>query len=98
MQRVIDQDELDTCLRVLKQAEQLPVQHPDAVTIRRAVGGLFKAYKQARRVERRERVSAADRAVIGATATGSANRVDDETAGIPLVSSVPGALAGWLIR
>src|SRR5579859_340273 len=98
MQRVIDQDELDTCLRVLKQAEHLPVQHPDAVTIRRAVGGLIKAYKQTRRVERRERVSAADRAVIGATATGSANRVDDETAGIALVSSAPGALAGRLIR
>jgi len=95
---VIDQKDLETCLRVLEQAEQLPVHDPDAVTIRRAVGGLFKAYKQARRTERHERVRAADRAVIGATATGSANRVDDETAGIPLVSSAPGALAGLLIR
>jgi NAD(P)-dependent dehydrogenase (short-subunit alcohol dehydrogenase family) len=94
----LDPAELATCLRVLAQAEALPPQHPDAVRVRRAVGGLFKAYKQARRTERREEISAADRAVVAATATGSPNRVDDETEGIPLVSKVPGARAGQLIR
>ena len=94
----IDPEQLETCLRVLAQAEALPAQHPDAVRVRRAVGGLFKAYKQTRRTERREAVSAADRAVVASTATGSPDRVDDETAGIPLVSKVPGALAGRLIR
>ena len=66
--------------------------------MRRAVGGLFKAYKQARRTERRDAISEADRAVVASTATGSPNRVDDETEGIPLVSKVPGASAGRLIR
>ncbi len=43
-------------------------------------------------------VSAADRAVIAATATGAPGRIDDETAGLPLVSSVAGATAGTLLR
>jgi NAD(P)-dependent dehydrogenase (short-subunit alcohol dehydrogenase family) len=94
----LDPDELAICLRVLAQAEELPAQHPDAVVVRRAVGGLFKAYKQSRRTERREAVNEADRAVVAATATGSPNRVDDETEGIPLVSKVPGASAGRLLR
>ena len=33
----------------------------------------------------------------GSTATGSPMRIDDETAGIPLVSTAPGAFAGELI-
>jgi NAD(P)-dependent dehydrogenase (short-subunit alcohol dehydrogenase family) len=94
----LDPNELATCLRVLAQAEQLPVQHPDAVTIRRAVGGLFKTFKQARRTERREAIAEADRAVVAATATGSPDRVDDETEGIALVSKVPGASAGRFVR
>jgi NAD(P)-dependent dehydrogenase (short-subunit alcohol dehydrogenase family) len=90
--------DLETCLRVLRAAEALPPEHPDAVTVRRAVGRIFKAVKKARRDERRDAISAADRAVVEATATGSPQRIDDETAGIPLVSSAPGALAGVLIR
>ena len=54
--------------------------------------------KQARRAERRDAISAADRAVVAATATGSPQRIDDETAGIPLVSTVAGALAGRFVR
>ncbi len=94
----IDPDELALCLRVLAQAEQLPPEHPDAVAVRRATGRIFKAVKKARRDERREAINAADRAVVAATATGSAQRIDDETEGLPLVSSVAGALAGVLIR
>jgi NAD(P)-dependent dehydrogenase (short-subunit alcohol dehydrogenase family) len=95
---VIDPDELATCLRVLEQSEQLPPEHPDAVAIRRATGRIFKAVKAARREQRREAVSAADRAVVAATATGSPQRIDDETEGLPLVSTAPGALAGVLQR
>ena len=40
----------------------------------------------------------ADRAVLAATATAAPGRVDDETNGIPLVSTVPGASAGTLMR
>ncbi|MDT4892816.1 MAG: hypothetical protein QOE97_1851 [Pseudonocardiales bacterium] len=94
----LDPDELVTCLRVLAQAEQLPVEHPDAVAVRRAVGGLFKTFKQLRRTEKRDAVAAADRAVVAATATGSPDRVDDETEGIPLVSKQREARAGRFVK
>ena len=94
----IDPDDLATCLRVLALAETLPPDDPDAVTIRRRVGRLFKSFKQTRRTERRESIATADRAVVAATATGSPRRVDDETAGLPLASSAPGASAGTLLR
>jgi len=94
----LDPAELALCLRILAQAENLPPEHPDAVAIRRATGRIFKMVKLARRTERRDAVAAADRAVIAATATGSSQRIDDETAGIPLVSTVTGALAGRFLR
>ncbi|PRC62020.1 short-chain dehydrogenase, partial [Mycobacterium sp. ITM-2017-0098] len=65
---------------------------------RRATAGIFKSVKKARRNARRDEVSAADRAVIAATATGAPGRIDDETAGLPLVSSAAGATAGTLRR
>src|SRR6478735_2773935 len=94
----IDPDELALCLRVLAQAESLPPEHPDAVAVRRATAKIFKSVKNARRAERRDAVSAADKAVLEATATGSPQRIDDETEGIPLVSNASGALAGVFIR
>ncbi|PZS26543.1 MAG: short-chain dehydrogenase [Pseudonocardiales bacterium] len=94
----LDPTDLELCLRVLARVETLPPEHPDAVAIRRATGRIFKMLKRARRVERRDAISAADRAVVAATATGSVQRVDDETAGIALVSTVSGALAGRLVR
>ncbi|MDT4917796.1 MAG: hypothetical protein QOH89_2496 [Pseudonocardiales bacterium] len=94
----LDPDELAACLRVLALAEQLPPEHPDAVAVRRATGRIYKAVKKARRDERRDAISAADSAVVAATATGSPRRIDDETEGIPLVSNVRGALAGSYIR
>jgi len=54
--------------------------------------------KKARRTAKRDAVSAADRAVIAATATGAPGRIDDETAGLPLVSTAVGATAGTLLR
>jgi NAD(P)-dependent dehydrogenase (short-subunit alcohol dehydrogenase family) len=94
----IDPDELKICLQVLAQTEQLPSEHPDAVAVRRATGRLFKSVKEQRRAERRAAVSANDRAVLSRTATAAPGRVDDETAGIALVSTVSGASAGTLIR
>lgn len=95
---MIDPDELATCLKVLAQSEQLPPEHPDAVAIRRATGRIFKTVKKARREQRRDAISAADRSVVAATATGSPQRIDDETEGLPLVSTATGALAGVLLR
>ncbi|MFC4128169.1 SDR family NAD(P)-dependent oxidoreductase [Nocardia rhizosphaerae] len=97
-ENTIDPAELATCLRVLEQAGQLEKDHPDSIAVQRAVGHMFKKLKQRRRVEAREQVAAADRAVIAATATGSPQRIDDETAGIPISSASTGASAGTLLR
>ncbi|MFR9749447.1 SDR family NAD(P)-dependent oxidoreductase [Nocardia sp. 004] len=95
---MIDPEDLATCLRVLAQAGTLDKDHPDSVTVQRAVGSMFKQLKQRRRSAAREAVAAADRAVVSATATGSPNRIDDETAGIPISSASTGASAGTLLR
>jgi NAD(P)-dependent dehydrogenase (short-subunit alcohol dehydrogenase family) len=94
----IDPAELDVCLRVLAQLEELPTEHPDAVRVRRATAKIFKSVKTRRRADKRAAVVDADRAVTEATATGSPQRIDDETEGIPLVSNVRGASAGRLIQ
>jgi NAD(P)-dependent dehydrogenase (short-subunit alcohol dehydrogenase family) len=94
----IDPDDLKTCLAVLAAVDELPVGHPDAIAVRRATARIFKSVKERRRAERRAAVAAADHAVLAATATAAPGRVDDETGGIPLASTVPGATAGTLIR
>ncbi len=94
----IDPDELRICLRVLEQAGELDVADPDSVTVQRAVGRMFKHLKRRRRIAARDAVSAADKEVVAATATGSPDRIDDETAGIPLTSTAGGASAGTLLR
>jgi NAD(P)-dependent dehydrogenase (short-subunit alcohol dehydrogenase family) len=92
----LDPERLALCLAVLAEVEALPVEHPDAVAVRRATAALFKTAKLERRRDRRNAVLAADREVTEATATGAPGRIDDETAGIPLRSSLPGATAGVL--
>lgn len=92
----VDPERLAICLAVLAEAEELPPEHPDSVALRRATAGLFKTVKVQRRRERRAAVIAHDRAVTEATATGAPGRIDDETAGIPLTSTVQGATAGVL--
>ncbi|WP_062996252.1 SDR family NAD(P)-dependent oxidoreductase [Nocardia mikamii] len=94
----IDAEELAICLRVLDQAALLDDNHPDSVAVQRAVGHLFKKLKRRRRDQARAAVAEADRAVVAATATGSPHRIDDETAGIPLSTSVDGDAAGTLLR
>lgn len=94
----INSDDLELCLRVLEDVGRLPADHPDSRRVQRSVGGLFKELKRTRRQDARRERQEADRAVIEATATGSPTRIDDETAGLPLVSSAAGAVAGHLLR
>lgn len=94
----IDPNDLATCLRVLDQAGRLETDHPDSITVQRAVGRMFKHLKQQRRAAARQAKLAADRAVVAATATGSPHRIDDETAGIPISSATTGSTAGTLLR
>ncbi|MBW0104818.1 SDR family NAD(P)-dependent oxidoreductase [Pseudonocardia sp. KRD291] len=89
-------EELQTCLRVLAQVDALPTEHPDAVAVRRATAGIWKSLKLRRRADKRREITENDAAVTAATATGATGRIDDETAGIPLVSSAAGATAGIL--
>ncbi|MEU8423242.1 SDR family NAD(P)-dependent oxidoreductase [Micromonospora sp. NPDC048835] len=92
----IDRDRLEACLSVFEALEALPPDHPDVVRVQRATARLYKVIKQRRREERRDAVLAADRAVTEATATGAPGRIDDETQGIPLASTVAGETAGFL--
>jgi NAD(P)-dependent dehydrogenase (short-subunit alcohol dehydrogenase family) len=94
----IDPDRLAEALRVLAEAEQLPFDHPDNVAVRRATGKVFKAVKKQRRHERRQFVKTNDETVDAATATAAPGRIDDETRGFHLRSSVAGERAGTLLR
>ncbi|MGA5063718.1 SDR family NAD(P)-dependent oxidoreductase [Streptomyces exfoliatus] len=95
----VDPDRLAVCLSVLDELDKLDVDHPDAIRVRRATAGIYRTVKQRRRQERRAAKTANDKAVTEATATGSAQRIDDETEGI-LPSSVTeeGRIAGILQR
>ncbi|MEV4946782.1 SDR family NAD(P)-dependent oxidoreductase [Streptomyces sp. NPDC053755] len=95
----IDPERLAVCLSVLDELDKLDVDHPDAVAVRRATAGIYRTVKQRRRQERRAAKTAHDKAVTESTATGSAQRIDDETEGI-LPSSVTeaGQIAGILQR
>ncbi|MGO4426261.1 short-chain dehydrogenase, partial [Streptomyces sp. MCAF7] len=94
----IDPERLATCLSVLEELDQLPVDHPDAIAVRRATSGVYRTVKQRRRQERRAAKTAHDKAVTEATATGAADRIDDETLGLALTSSVTTPIAGILQR
>jgi len=91
-------EDMARALAVLAAVQELPPDHADAVAIRRATASIYKQYKQDRRIARRAAVKAADAAVLAATATASPQRIDDETAGIALVSTAPGASAGEYTR
>jgi NAD(P)-dependent dehydrogenase (short-subunit alcohol dehydrogenase family) len=94
----IDPQDLECCLRVLAGLDALPVEHPDAVAVRRATAGVFKTVKERRRAERRAAIVANDEAVTAATATGAPGRIDDETRGLPLAGEADGVSAGALLR
>jgi NAD(P)-dependent dehydrogenase (short-subunit alcohol dehydrogenase family) len=76
----------------------VPEDDPAHIEVKRAASHMYKALKRERRTAKREAELAHDRAVTESTATGSALRIDDETLGIPLVSTAEGAFAGELIN
>ncbi|KOX02410.1 SDR family NAD(P)-dependent oxidoreductase [Streptomyces sp. NRRL B-3648] len=95
----IDPERLAVCLSVLEELDRIDVDHPDAIAVRRATSHIYRTVKQRRRQERRAAKTAHDRAVTEATATGSAERIDDETEGILPSSKVDtGKIAGILQR
>ncbi|MCX6406798.1 MAG: SDR family NAD(P)-dependent oxidoreductase [Propionibacteriales bacterium] len=89
-------EELATALKVLGEAQFLGEDDEAYVALRRACGAFYKDVKKQRRRAAREATAAADREVVERTATGSAQRIDDETAGIALTSTARGATAGVL--
>ncbi|CAM5658275.1 hypothetical protein SCALM49S_09690 [Streptomyces californicus] len=94
----IDPERLAVCLSVLDELDRIEVDHPDAILVRRATAGIYRTVKQRRRQERRAAKTAHDRAVTEATATGSAERIDDETQGVLPSSSAEAEIAGILQR
>ncbi len=92
----IEAGRLATALAVLRELDDLPVDHPDAVAVREATGRLFKQVKERRRRDRRDAELAHDEAVTAATATGAPGRIDDETRGLPLAPGTSAVLAGRL--
>ncbi len=94
----IDPERMAVCLSVLEELDQLPVDHPHAIEIRRATAGIYRTVKQRRRQERRAAKTANDKAVTEATATGAADRIDDETRGIPLAATTTAQIVGILER
>nr|WP_255946734.1 SDR family NAD(P)-dependent oxidoreductase [Streptomyces sp. ODS25] len=94
----IDPERLAVCLSVLDELSTLEVDHPDAIAVRRATSGIYRTVKQRRRQERRAAKTAHDKAVTEATATGSAERIDDETRGVLPSSTTRGEIAGILRR
>ena len=94
----IDPDDLAATLRVLQQVHQLPGDHPDHVRVKRAASHMYKSIKAERKLAKRAEELAHDRLITELTATGSPARIDDETSGIPLVSTARGAFAGELLN
>ncbi|MFE9909817.1 SDR family NAD(P)-dependent oxidoreductase [Streptomyces clavifer] len=91
-------ERLAVCLSVLEELDSIEVDHPDAIAVRRATAGIYRTVKQRRRQERRAAKTAHDKAVTEATATGSAERIDDETQGVLPSSSATAEIAGILQR
>lgn len=92
----IDPDELAVTLKVLAELHRLDPDHPDVRTVKHATGYMWKLLRRSRRAASRQERQDHDRTITELTATGSPLRIDDETAGLPLVSTAAGAVAGEL--
>ncbi|MGP9527154.1 SDR family NAD(P)-dependent oxidoreductase [Glutamicibacter sp. AOP5-A2-18] len=90
--------ELATALKVLSVVHELDSDDERHVAVRRATSNMFKAAKRFRKSQKRAEISAADRALIERTATGSPQRLDDETLGLDLSASTDGDTAGEFRR
>ncbi|MEV6104976.1 SDR family NAD(P)-dependent oxidoreductase [Streptomyces sp. NPDC051940] len=94
----IDPERLKLFMSVLDELDGLPLDHPDAISVRQSVAHVFRTVKQRRRSERRAAKTAHDKAVTEATATGAADRIDDETAGRLLEATASTEIVGILQR
>jgi NAD(P)-dependent dehydrogenase (short-subunit alcohol dehydrogenase family) len=94
----IDPARLQTALEVLRDLDDLPTDHPDAVRVREATAAVYKSVKIRRRREKREAVLANDDAVTAATATAAPGRIDDETRGLPIGEAKGAQVVGTLIN
>ena len=92
----IDPVRMAIALEVFEELDELPVDHPQAIEVRRATARLYKTVKQRNRKERRASVVAADEAVTAATATGAPGRIDDETQGLALTATTTAPTVGRL--
>jgi NAD(P)-dependent dehydrogenase (short-subunit alcohol dehydrogenase family) len=92
----IDPVRMAIALEVFEELDELPVDHPQAIEVRRATARLYKTVKQRNRKERRAAVVAADDAVTAATATGAPGRIDDETQGLALTATTTAPTVGVL--
>ncbi len=93
----LDPEDVATAVRVLALAPALDLDDPDFETLKRSASLMYKRLKKDRRNAKTWAERKADRQVIESTATGSPMRIDDETRGIPLVSTARGAFAGELL-
>jgi NAD(P)-dependent dehydrogenase (short-subunit alcohol dehydrogenase family) len=94
----IDPVRLAVALGVLEELDALPVDHPQAIAVRRATARLYKTVKVRNRKDRRAAVVANDDAVTAATATGAPGRIDDETQGLALTATSIAPTVGTLGR
>jgi NAD(P)-dependent dehydrogenase (short-subunit alcohol dehydrogenase family) len=92
----IDPVRMAIALEVFEELDELPVDHPQAIELRRATARLYKTVKQRNRKEKRAAVVAADEAVTAATATGAPGRIDDETQGLALTATTAAPTVGTL--
>jgi NAD(P)-dependent dehydrogenase (short-subunit alcohol dehydrogenase family) len=92
----IDPVRMAIALEVFEELDELPVDHPQAIQVRRATARLYKTVKQRNRKEKRASVVAADEAVTAATATGAPGRIDDETQGLALTTTTTAPTVGTL--
>lgn len=95
---VIDPADLEVTLRVLASLGDVDEDDPDFTAVRNATAAMIKAVKQRRRKDRRAAIAAADSAVVAATATGAADRIDDETRGLTLEARVASPTAGTYLK
>jgi NAD(P)-dependent dehydrogenase (short-subunit alcohol dehydrogenase family) len=94
----IDPVRLAVALGVFEELDALPVDHPQAIAVRRATARLYKTVKVRNRKDRRAAVVANDDAVTAATATGAPGRIDDETQGLALTATSSAPTVGTLGR
>ena len=94
----IDPERMRLVLAALSELSELPLDHPQAIELRRATSDVYREVKRRRRQESRTAKTENDRAVTERTATGAATRIDDETQGLQLASGTTGAIAGILER